>query len=153
MIANLKKNNISFPEEYIISLTNLIQLVFIKMNELNDYDIYKQIDLFMQSNIRKMMDDGNWVALNKGWKQVYNSLNFKKLPFGNKLDITKLKWIASIYTFWQWKYNHSSYEINKKCNAKQLEELYYPLHEVSIKAACVKLEQKYYMMSELNYDR
>ncbi len=54
---------------------NLIRLVFIQMNEINDLDIYQQIDAFLRfSDIRQKMDEGNWSALMKGWKQVYIGL-------------------------------------------------------------------------------
>lgn len=137
--------NISFHEDYLNPLINLTKLVFIKFNEENDLDIYQQINEYMQkSDIRKGMDNGNWKDLNKGWKQVYNSIDKSNLSIGEKLDDTMLHWLAEIYTYWQWRYKHLSMDINQKCPAKELAKLYYPLHETSTEIACQKLECKFF---------
>ena len=128
------------------------------MNEINDLDIYEQIDSYMQtSEIRKRMDEGNWSALMKGWIQVYNSVDLSNCHAGEKTDLIMLHWLADIYTYWQWKYNSSSKEMNTRCNTKTLSQLYYPLHETSIQNACEKLQHKFFELDrtaeETNNDR
>lgn len=138
--------NIAYDKEYLIGTMNLIRLVFIQMNEINDLNIYNQIDAYMRtSDVRKKMDEGNWSALMKGWKQVYNSVDFSICKADNeKSDDAMLHWLADIYTYWQWRYSLSSKDISEKCNAEMLSKLYYPLHETSIQNACEKLYNKFF---------
>lgn len=109
-------------------------------NNENDEDIYKQIDTYMQeSEIRKRMDNGNWSALMKGSKQVYNSIPHQNISVGAKIDDVLARWLAEVYVFIQWKYSLPSAYIDEKLPANTLAELYYPLHEISIEKACNKL--------------
>lgn len=135
----------AYMKEYLEPLMNLIRIVFIKMNEINDLDIYEQIDSYMRnSEIRKGMDKGNWKCLNAGWKQVYNSVSKDNIKSGEKIDDCLLHWMADIYTYLQWMTNLSSKEISEKCPAKELAKIYYPLHETSVKNACEKIYYKYW---------
>ena len=96
-------------------------------------------------DVRKRMDEGNWSALMKGWKQVYNSVDFSECKEDNeKSDDIMLHWLADIYTYWQWRYNLSSKEISARCDARLLSQLYYPLHETSIQNACEKLQKRFF---------
>ena len=149
MINSLKDTGDGFPvayhKDYLIGTMDLIRLVFVKMNEINHLNIYEQIDSYMQtSEIRKRMDEGNWSALMKGWIQVYNSVDLSICHVGEKTDLIMLHWLADIYTYWQWKYNLPSKEINSRCNTRTLSQLYYPLHEASIQKACEKLQHKFF---------
>lgn len=144
-ITKVENEKTAFREEYLIPLMNLIRLVFVQMNRINDLDIYKQIDAYMRTScVRAGMDSGLWKDLNKGWKQVYNSVDMSDIEIGEKTDDIMLHWIADIYTYWQWKYCESSKEISIRCNAKQLSQLYYPLHETSIPTACEKLQNRFF---------
>lgn len=130
--------------EYLEPLMNLTRLVFIKLNENNNLDIFDLIDSYMRySEVRVGMDKGNWKYLNMGWKQVYNSVPMDNIKEGEKTDTFMLHWMADIYTYLQWMTNISSEEISKKCPAKELAKIYYPLHETSIKNACEKIYYKY----------
>lgn len=134
-----------FMKEYLIPLMNLIRLVFIKFNEENDKDIYAIIDAYMtQNEARKGMDKGNPKYLNMGWKQVYNRTPIDTLDKGEKSDNIMLHWLADTYTYWQWAYNLSSEEIDKRCPAKQLAKHYYPFHEAGITTTCRKLTEIYF---------
>ena len=135
----------AYPKEYLEGTMNLIRLVFIQMNEINDLDIYQQIDAFLRfSDIRQKMDEGNWSALMKGWKQVYHSVPLDACDPGEKADGVLLHWMADIYTYWQWKYNRSSRIMSYRCPAKELAKLFYPLHEASIPNAAGKLDQRFF---------
>ncbi len=130
--------------EYLEPLMNLTRLVFIKLNENNNLDIFDLIDSYMRySEVRVGMDKGNWKYLNMGWKQVYNSVPMDNIKEGEKTDTFMLHWMADIYTYLQWMTNLSSKEISEKCPAKELAKIYYPLHETSIKNACEKIYYKY----------
>lgn len=131
--------------EYLIPLMNLIRLVFVQMNRINELDIFEQIDAYMRtSDVRSGMDRGLWKELNKGWKQVYNSVDFSGIEPGEKSDDIMLHWLADVYTYWQWRYCLSSKEIRLRCNAKLLSKLYYPLHEAAIPVACEKLQNRFF---------
>lgn len=130
--------------EYLEPLMNLTRLVFNKLNEINNLDIFDLIDSYMRySEVRVGMDKGNWKYLNMGWKQVYNSVPMDNIKEGEKTDTYMLHWMADIYTYLQWMTSISSEEISKKCPAKELAKIYYPLHETSIKNACEKIYYKY----------
>ena len=137
---------VAYHKDYLVGTMNLIRLVFIQMNEINEWNIYDQIDAYMRtSDVRKRMDEGNWSALMKGWKQVYNSVDFSECKEDNeKSDDIMLHWLADIYTYWQWRYNLSSKEISERCDARLLSQLYYPLHETSIQNACEKLQKRFF---------
>ena len=131
--------------EYLEPLMNLTRLVFIKLNENNNLDIFDLIDSYMRySEVRVGMDKGNWKYLNMGWKQVYNSVPMDNIKEGEKTDTFMLHWMADIYTYLQWMTNLSSKEISEKCPTKELAKIYYPLHETSIKNACEKIYHKYW---------
>lgn len=142
--------NVAYNKDYLEGTMNLIRLVFIQMNEINTLNIFDEIDAYMRtSEVRKRMDEGNWSALMKGWKQVYNSIDFAECKDDNvKSDDIMLHWIADIYTYWQWKYNLSSREISKRCSASLLSELYYPLHETSLDNATDKLQKRFFGQSQ-----
>ena len=137
---------VAYDRYYLVPTMNLIRLVFVQMNEINNLNIYDQIDSYMRnSEIRARMDTGNWSALMKGWKQVYNSVNLRVCHEDNvKSDTAMLHWLADVYTYWQWRYCVKSADISKRCDARQLTQLYYPLHETSIQNACEKLHKRFF---------
>ncbi len=59
------------------------------VTEKPEYDVFSMIDTYMQySEVRHKMDLGYYNALNKGWKQLFNSIDFtrckpriKDIPF------------------------------------------------------------------------
>lgn len=110
------------------------------------YDFYESIKEYMaHSEIRRKMDEGNWSALNKGIKQVYNSIDFSEIPLGDNgyMDETVSDWIADVYVYLQWEYMISSAEIVSWLPPETVCQNYNPLHETSLSNACVKLYQKY----------
>lgn len=145
--SNDNSNNTSLRimKEYLDPLMGLIWLTFNKMNEINDLDIYDQIDAYMRtSEARSGMDKGYPKYLNAGWKQVYNSVDMTGIKPGEKSDGIMLHWLADVYTFWQWRYNRVSKDISEKCDARMLSKLYYPLHEASLQNACGKLDDRFF---------
>ena len=137
---------VAYDKDYLIGTMDLTRLVFIMLNEQNILNIYDQIDAYFQtSEIRERMDKGNWSALMKGSKQVFNSIDKSNCANDNeKSDDIMLHWLADITVYLQWKYNLSSREFNTKCDARTLANLYYPLHETSINNAADKLYHKFY---------
>ncbi len=149
----MKNKEHPFISEYLNPLIELHKLVFEKISEQTEYDPYSMIDVYMQqSDMREKMDIGNWSALNKGHKQVLNSIPKDACdPWqGDSLDVVKAHWIAIIYTLFQWEYNISSREINKRIPAKELGYLYNPFHEASDTAVCRKLLHKFFAEKEEN---
>lgn len=145
-LTDLKEGIIpAYPKEYLMGTMSLIRLVFIQMNEINDLDIYDQIDAYMRtSEVRAGMDRGLWKELMKGWKQVYHSIDLSGIQPGEKTDPVMLHWLADIYTYWQWRYCVSSKRISEACDARMLAQLYYPLHETSVQNACEKLQKRFF---------
>lgn len=135
-----------FIKEYLTPLMNLHRLLYIMMGKDDKYDTYSMIDSYMQtSEIRSKMDIGNWSALNKGWKQLYNDVDLSNCPpKTEEIDSIMLHWIADIYTLFQWMYNIPSKEINRRVPANVMSNIYYPLHEISIKRACEKIYEHYF---------
>lgn len=147
MTHNETSENTAYPIEYLPFVISLHRLVFIKLSQ-EEYDTFSLIDAYMRtSDIRHKMDIGNWSALNKGHKQVLNSIDrsgcVKKTEDISDDDIL-LHWLADIYVLLQWRYSLSSKDISERIPAKRLSQLYYPLHEASEKIACEKLYHKFY---------
>ncbi|MCM1055358.1 MAG: hypothetical protein NC394_07540 [Bacteroides sp.] len=141
----------SYDEAYLTDVMNVHGLLFEKLaEEKSEYDIFSMIDTYMRcSEIRAKMDKGNWSALNKGYKQLLNSIDFshcssaKTAEPSDPPDPILLGWMADIYVLLQWRYNMPSAEISKKLSAHELCRTYYPLHETSHSNACDKLYKKY----------
>lgn len=155
MIYNTKINkNKAFMYEYLEPLIDVTKFVFVLLNHMSDIDTVKAIDAYYQtSDIRLKMDKGNWMALNKGSKQILLSVNldncYEKNP--QKIDGIMLYWIANIYTKWQW--NHpelTSKDINEKCPVTTLMKLYYLLHETSDEKAIEILNNRYFGLNKEN---
>ena len=146
---NLNYENTAYDAEYLESVMNVHGLLFSKLSKIEKYDVFSAIDIFMQhSDVRHKMDLGNWSALNKGYKQLLNSIDFTLCkPRANKMmfDEILLKWMADIYVLLQWRYNIPSSEISLKLSAEELCKAYNPLHETSYENACEKLYRKYLM--------
>lgn len=135
----------SYDKMYLSQNIKLHRLLF-KMYKDSKYDLFECIYTYlMKSEIRAKMDIGNWSALNKGSKQVWNSISYSAIP-EKEFDesIVDTDWLADIYVFFQWKYNIMSKTICEKIPPKVLYSKYNPLHETSIQNACEKLHSIYF---------
>ena len=139
-----------YMKEYLEPTLNPHRLLFVKMSENQEYDTLSMIDKYRQSSqIRKKMDEGNWSALNKGWKQLFNDVNFADCTAKTTtIDDILLHWIADIYVLLQWMYNIPSKSINNIISAKTMCSIYNPLHETSEKTACEKIYKRYFLQSD-----
>lgn len=145
---NLNFENTAYDPMYLEDMMSVHDLMFFKLvTNKPEYDVFSMIDTYMRySEVRYKMDLGNWSALNKGWKQLFNSIDFslceprtRDLPF----DQILLGWVADIYVLLQWRYNIPSAEISKKIPAETLCNMYNPLHETSYENACEKLHRRF----------
>jgi hypothetical protein len=141
-------NNIhAYSEDYLESVISVHSLLFEKFEEVSEYNTFSMIDTYMQySEIRSLIDIGNWSALNKGSKQLFNSVDFNMCKQNNLdiiIDTIVLKWMATMYVLLQWKYNLKSSLISLNLPAEELYRTYNPLHETSFDIACEKLFNKY----------
>ena len=144
----LDYENTAYDSLYVESMMSVHSLVFLKLWELKkEYDIFSMIDVYMQySPIRAKMDVGNWSALNKGWKQIFNSIDFSLCAPKTEdieMDGILLGWMADVYVLLQWRYNLPSAVISQKIPARTLCCVYNPLHETSYSNACEKLHKKF----------
>lgn len=147
---NLTVEDAAYDRLYLEDVMNVHGLMFSKLVlEKPEYDVFSMIDVYMRySDVRHNMDLGNWSALNKGWKQLFNSIDFSLCKLKTRevsLDDILLKWMADIYVILQWKYNLSSSQISYKIPARALCDLYNPLHETSYENACEKLYHNFLM--------
>lgn len=149
----------AFMYEYLELLMDVTKLVFIMLNDIPDINTVKAINAYYKtSDVRLKMDKGNWMALNKGSKQILHSINldncYEKNP--QKIDGIMLYWLANIYTKWQWNYPElTSKDINEKCFVITLMKLYYLLHEASDEKTIEILNNKYFGFNrerEINYE-
>ena len=66
----------AFMYEYLELLMDVTKLVFIMLNDIPDINTVKAINAYYKtSDVRLKMDKGNWMALNKGSKQILHSIN------------------------------------------------------------------------------
>lgn len=135
----------AYDEMYLYGNQELHRLLYRDFLENEQYDFFSLVDAYMQtSEIREKMDIGNWSALNKGDKQLLNSIDYSlcvpKSPEQDKVvDITMARWMADVYCLFQWKYNILSKKINSLLPAQELCSLFNPLHETSLDNACDKI--------------
>lgn len=141
-------SNLAYDKMYLEDVMKVHAFLFSKLNELKEYSVCSMIDVYMQhSEIRAKMDVGNWSALNKGYKQLLNSVDFTLCaPRNDKEDFDDiiLGWVSDIYVLLQWKKNIPSAEINRRVPAKEMTRIYYPLHEASLDVACEKIYRRYF---------
>lgn len=136
----------AYSEMYLNQIKTVTKFVF-HMFMRSEYDFNACVcDYMSNSEIRARMDVGNWSALNKGSKQIYNSVNFDILPKNDNayMDGILSDWLALIYVHFQWKYNISSRQIVEILPPDRLRSLYHPLNETSINNACEKLHHKFF---------
>lgn len=145
---NLNLENTAYDCLYLEDMMSVHGLMFSKLvKNKPEYDVFSMIDTYMRhSDVRHKMDLGNWSALNKGWKQLFNSIDFslcKPITRDILFDDILLGWVADIYVLLQWRYNIPSAEISQKLPAEVLCDMYNPLHETSHMNACEKLYHKF----------
>ena len=145
---------VAYDALYLNDVCKVHRYLFTLLNRNKEYDTFSLIDSYMQhSEIRSRMDVGNWSALNKSGKQLYNSTPLKYAKGSNiqdDYDDAILEWVADIYVRMQWKYNIPSTFLSQKIPAKDIYKAYYPLHETSYDNACAKLYNKYIKLGDLN---
>jgi hypothetical protein len=144
---NMDCGEVAYNEAYLKDVINVHSFLFLQLAKIKQYDIFSMIDAYMRhSDIRRKMDEGNWSALNKGYKQLLNSIDFSTCePDKNKTEVDSilLGWMATVYVMLQWKYRLFSSEISMKLSARELCKTYNPLHEISYENACEKLYYRY----------
>ena len=143
----------AYNELYLKSNIELHRLLFLDFTKNKDFDFFSLVDAYMQtSKIREGMDKGSPKELNKGDKQLLNSIDYSKCikdAHNNKvIDYGIMHWMADIYCQFQWYYKISSKEINYKIPSKELYRIYFPLHETSEKNACEKIYQIYFINNQ-----
>ncbi len=138
----------AYDERYLDDVMKVHEYLFELMEQCEQYDTLSMIDSYMRySSIRKRMDEGNWSALNKSGKQLYNDIPLqycKEKESDEKYDGILLGWVADIYVLFQWKYNLPSVYISAMVPAKEIIRAFNPLHETSYKNACEKFYHKYF---------
>jgi len=137
----------AYDEMYLSDVMKVHRYLFELMEQCKQYDTLSMIDSYMRfSKIRKKIDSGNWSALNKSGKQLYNDipLQFCKERGIEEYDDIILDWIADMYVLLQWKYNLPSAYISFTLPADKMKEAYFPLHETSYNNSCEKLYHKYF---------
>ncbi len=145
-----------YIREYLEPLIRLHQFVFIMFRNDPEYDTLSLIDAYMRtSEIRRKMDVGNWSALNKGSKQVFNSFDRDPCVKGPSvfIDDIALEWIAYIYNLFQWTYNVPSKEISERIPSEMLFRMFSPLHETSETNACRKLLHRFFPELEGDFEK
>ncbi len=144
---NVDCKDAAYDEAYLKDVINVHCFLFSQLAQNRQYNIFSMIDVYMQhSDIRRKMDEGNWSALNKGYKQLMNSIDYSMCkPDEDKTEVDNilLGWMATVYVMLQWKYNLFSSEISMKLSAEELCKTYNPLHEISYENACEKLYYRY----------
>lgn len=141
-------DNVAYDKLYLNDVMKVHRYLFTLMEQNTEYDTLSMIDSYMRySTIRSKMDGGNWSALNKSGKQLYNDVPLKHCRKANdteKYDDIILGWIADMYVLMQWKYNLPSPFLSSNLPAAEMCRAYNPLHETSYENACEKLYRKYF---------
>lgn len=140
----------AYNELYLNSNIELHRLLFLDFTKNTEYDFFSLVDAYMQtSEIRQGMDKGSSKELNKGDKQLLNSIDYSvclKDAHNNKVvDYGIMHWMADIYCQMQWYYNIPSKEINNRVPAKEMYRIYFPLHETSEQNAIEKIYKIYFI--------
>lgn len=106
----------------------------------SDKDTLDLIDTYMKSEVRKKMDEGDYVAHYYGGKQVYNRIdktNCKPKTMTYDLDI--LHWMAEVYCTLQWTYCIYSKDIDSFLPARDLYAKYEAMKDLPMEDCCKQL--------------
>lgn len=143
-----QNDNTAYDKLYLRDVMKVHRYLFTMMERNKEYDTFSMIDSFMRySPIRRRMDEGNWSALNKSGKQLYNDIPFErceKKKNDEEYDDILLGWMADIYVLMQWRYNIPSAQLSEAIPASEMCRAFHPLYETSYNNACIKLHHKYH---------
>lgn len=88
------------------------------------YDALSFINVYMKSDVRAKMDEGDYTTHGYGGSGVYRRIDKSEcLPRTKEYDIEKLRWMAEVYCIIQWKYNIYSKDIASVLPASVLYEI------------------------------
>lgn len=148
----------AYDELYLNDVMKVHRYLFELIEQCREYDTLSMIDSYMRfSPIRQKMDTGNWSALNKSGKQLFNDIPLQfcetaKSESGqdDEYDDILLGWMADMYVLMQWTYNLPSPILSSVLPAAKMMAAYHPLHETSYRNACEKLYRKYFMADKVS---
>lgn len=103
-------------------------------------DALSFINAYMHSEVRKKMDEGDYITHYYGCKQVYNRIDKSTCtPRTVQYDLDTLRWMAKFYCVFQWKYCLYSSDISNELPAKELYAMYDKLKDLPIEEACAQI--------------
>ena len=150
----IQTENVAYDKLYLNDVMKVHRYLFFLMEKNTEYSTFSMIDNYMRySHIRSRIDKGNWSALNKRGKQLYNDIPFErclKAKHQDEYDDILLGWIADMYVLMQWRYNFTSSFLSVVLPASEMYKAYFPLHETSYDNACEKLYHRYFKDGEVN---
>lgn len=135
----------AYDECYIDDMIQKSRYLF-KLIGRNTKEAFQVIDIYLRSEYRRQMDEGNPLYLNKTPKQILGSLGIEmktEFDISEEYDESILEWMSDIYTYLQWKYNLPSAFVADRIRPEELYKKYYPLHETSLENATDKLLKIY----------
>lgn len=98
------------------------------------------IDAYMKSDARKKMDEGDYIALNYGSKQVYNRIDKTNCKHKTTIyDLDILHWMAEVYCTLQWTYCIYSKDIDSFLPARDLYAKYEAMKDLPMEDCCKQL--------------
>ena len=129
-----------------IKLTKLMFHIFNGDNRNNCFnyedklDTLDFIDAYMKSDVRKRMDEGDYITLDYGSKQVYNRIDKSDCkPKTITYDLDILYWMAEVYCTLQWTYCVYSKDIDIFLPAKDLYVKYETMKNLPMEDCCKQL--------------
>lgn len=111
-------------------------------NTFPEKDTEDFINAYMKSKTRKSIDEAkayvNTMNPEELW-EYFQQTDHYQLKQGKVMEGFIPDWIGEFYAYYQWYYNISSAEVNKKIPVDFLKKAYYGLHDLDLDLAVQKV--------------
>lgn len=134
----------AYDKNYLSDSTELMRLLFEEVAKIENINFEFFVSSFMNSNYRRLMDDGSTRLINMTYDELLSylikdeTIIFKK---DNKINIDYLQagWIGSMYNIIQFKTKMSSSEIYNTLNLDRMMSYFVSLHTIDEELAVDKI--------------
>ncbi len=139
-------NKVAYSQLYVADIIDIQGKMFYEMRDyLPGVDEKWFIETFMKSDIRRCLDNGNFLWANKFPLEIIDKFiqslggDYKRgETWGGFLP----EWVGWIYAEYQWRYNVPSAELIEILPLSEMERIFPTLHQCGESAACQKIHDE-----------
>ena len=139
-----------YPQVYLKAFMEKIRSMFYLVGD-TPCDVFTTLDVFLKSHaMYQIYEWGNWFYLNMSIPQLLECISYDEgfdwknsTPTAEPVDPSVLWWVGMVLVQFQWEYKVDFRDWCTYFSAKDVYDMYYPLHEASLSNAASKLYAAY----------